>query len=497
MLDKPEKSKHLGTFTIGPDREVSGELTLAGLKTSLYLWDKDSFGGWGTERFPIKGVLDDLTKISLSDCVIIEGPSSHHRDGEATHYYKLYPHYAVFGNHHISFAGKAITDVSFVIDDATILFYDSDAFGCVSDARSLIDQVVQSRGIDREIRTGEFPIIAYFTGAREIFATNTVLGRVSASHNPSYGPGGPRGVEIKNAIFVSLQFAAPITFEDAMYRCHRILIFLGLLVGRPQNLVRFTVSEEGDHKQPTILEVYSSGFPKHERPENERSIQPFDVLLDAVQEPGEFSTILANWLERDETWRDARGRFVNNFTKEEVYDTNRLIGAANMFDILPKEAVPVNVELSEGLESAIAGCRESFRSLTQSPERDSVLNVLGRVGKSSLKQKIRHRGQLLLDRIGDNLPELFIVTDEAVNCRNHYVHGSQSRIDYSKESDILIFLTETLEFVFGASDLIEAGWDVKGWCASERTSHHPFGHYAGNYKIELSKLKRVITESGV
>ena len=190
MMKKLDNSKHLGMFTIEPDRQVFGELTLAGWKTSLCLWDKDYFGGWERSPLSINGILHDLTKVSLSDCVTREGPSQRYGNGEV-HYYKLFPHYAVFGNQHISFEAKTITEVSFAIDDATILFHDFDSFGRVIDARPLIEQIVDNKRDDHDIKTGESPIIAYFTGKREIVVTDTVLGKVIVSHNPSYSLGGP------------------------------------------------------------------------------------------------------------------------------------------------------------------------------------------------------------------------------------------------------------------------------------------------------------------
>ena len=46
--------------------------------------------------------------------------------------------------------------------------------------------------------------------------------------------------------------------------------------------------------------------------------------------------------------------------------------------------------------------------------------------------------------------------DHAIDCRNHYVHGNPAKLDYES---VLDFLTNTLEFVYGVSELIECGWD--------------------------------------
>jgi hypothetical protein len=60
-----------------------------------------------------------------------------------------------------------------------------------------------------------------------------------------------------------------------------------------------------------------------------------------------------------------------------------------------------------------------------------------------------------------SFPDSYLVLDEAVNCRNHYVHGSRAKIDDQEHFfETVPFFTDTLEFVFAASDLIEAGWNI-------------------------------------
>jgi hypothetical protein len=113
-----------------------------------------------------------------------------------------------------------------------------------------------------------------------------------------------------------------------------------------------------------------------------------------------------------------------------------------------------------------------FRALDNSPERDSVLNALGRVGEPVLKHKIRHRSKGILAKVGDHLPDLQFVTDHAVECRNHYAHGSP-RLDYYYNNffDVVTFFTNSLEFVFAASDLIDAGWDIVAWYSTPTSGY--------------------------
>jgi hypothetical protein len=202
---------------------------------------------------------------------------------------------------------------------------------------------------------------------------------------------------------------------------------------------------------------------------------------------------LTNWLDRQESWRDARWRFSTSFAKQNSYDPARLIGSANMFDVLPDGAVPQDIALTADLETARKASREVFQSLPRSAERDSVLGALGRMGTGNLKQKIRHRAQLIIDSTaGKRFPELVTVTDEAVNCRNYFVHGSAQSFDYWSNFGAVNFMTDTLEFVFLASDLIEAGWNPKAWADSYSSMSHPLARFRINYRGNLQRLKTLL-----
>lgn len=150
------------------------------------------------------------------------------------------------------------------------------------------------------------------------------------------------------------------------------------------------------------------------------------------------------------------------------------------------------IDLTQDLILAKTDAKKIFETLPHSYERDSILGALGRVGTASLKHKARYRGQIVVDAFGDRPSELILVLDEAVNCRNHYVHGTPSKIDYSENSDVRVFLTNTLEFVFGASELVEAGWNIRRFAERGTTMTHPYGSYLVGYKRNLEDLKSLL-----
>lgn len=281
MPDNLEGSKRTGMFTISPGRDVYGELTFARQNSSLYLRDKEFFNTIDIPDQYVKGVLHDLTKVSLLNCITTEGPVSASRGKESYSYAKMFPHFVLHGDHHITPTEKKITEVHFVVDDASTIFYDFDAFGRLLDARPYIEQIARANDIEREIATGPDPEILYFTGKREIVSVDTVLGRISASHNPSHNFGGPDGVYLKNSIFVTIRFTNTATFHEVIDHTSTLLRFLELLVGRPQNLLKMYVDLEDSGEQPAYLDVYWSMPPQRDASDKERRPHPSDLLLAA------------------------------------------------------------------------------------------------------------------------------------------------------------------------------------------------------------------------
>jgi hypothetical protein len=488
MMKELEGTKQVGTFAVSC-RDLHGELTLAASKTSLYLRDKDFFPTDFPDRC-LKGVLHDLKRVTLLGC-LSSGPGTASYGSERYHFAEVFPHFVVYGNQHIGPQEKKIMAIDFVIDDADTLFYDFDAFGHVLNAAQFIEPIIDARekAYKRAIKTGPAAQLLYFAGNLEIFAADTVLGRISASHNPSGNFGGPTGVWLKNTISVTIAFQEELAFENAIFRMSTLLRYLGVLVGRPQNILDISLRLSEDTQAPNILQVYWS-IPLRRDPSKERGDpHPGDILLDAIRDPIQFPSVLVSWLEREESWRDARVRFFNSFAEQRQYDIDRLIGSANMFDILPSSAVPTDVSLTDDFRAAIDSSRKSFKALPVSLEREGVLGALGRAAKSNLKHKIRHRAQFVTSVLGRRFDELTLVTDEAVNCRNHYVHGSDPSFDYERNFNTVAFFIATLEFVFAASDLIEAGWDIKAWSANPTGMAHPFGAYRVEYPHQLASLK--------
>jgi len=377
------------------------------------------------------GDVEELGRVSLINCwTNTYAPSTTYRVKERTHsFYSwdgIHPQYVIFGGQHIANTDEKITEVWFLIDDATILFYD------YKNLRPRVDKLIST----------------------EVFSSETVVGKVSAHHG-YYRTGGSSDIATYNTTRVRIEFSSPIAFKEVVDRVQKVLRFLELIVGRTQNLLEFTIGIESGPERPEFLEVYSCVDTKHQRSEHPpEQPHPSDVLINAVQDPDAFSKVLSTWLERscDSRWRDARWRFFSFFEKQYFYDWPRLISARDMFNCLL--------------------------------ERNS-------------RNNLRDRADILTKKIGNQLPDLHKVINEAVKCRDFYVHGNKPDhkknpkrvIDYKNNLDVLVFFTMTLEFVFATSDLVEAGWDIEDYCKTGSHQTHPFGRYLLSYSNWLKEFK--------
>ena len=484
-----ENGTYSGKFKILPDTEATGSLTIAGSNSSLHV---GGIGGFRLNRgVTVTGDLHDLRKVSLSDCWP-SGGIQHSTSSESKETWNciLRPRLLVIGNDYLLPNDKEIVEANFTFDDATKLFYDRDAFGIVHvdtgrDGDSLMKKIGELG--NRKIEIGSRPKIAYFSGKFDIASIDTAIGKISIFRGIEYGPTNSDGIKIKHRIAIKLQFSGLVDSDHAIRNVVRLLRLFEIITGRPQNLTNLSFFKGKEERLAERFEVIQCDLPRHERSDEERD-SSLGVLINPIQQKEEFSRVVANWLDRYETWEDAYSRFFNGFFKQKSYDIDRLVGAANMFDILPDIALPPKAEIPADLKSVIDRCRDIIKELpSASSERHSLLSALGRVGSNTLKQKIRHRAKILVDVVGNDFPEIFWVIDEAVNCRNHYVHGSPLRIDASKIGTAPVFFTMTLEFVFIASVLVEAGWNLKP--RSQAGHHHPFAVYYGDYMRSLEELK--------
>jgi hypothetical protein len=85
-MESFEGFRKSGTFVVAPGTEVQGELILKGDRTTLDLYSKDFFTTHDLPDGCIAGTFHDRTKVSLIDCVTMQGPGSGMRGEERYHF---------------------------------------------------------------------------------------------------------------------------------------------------------------------------------------------------------------------------------------------------------------------------------------------------------------------------------------------------------------------------------------------------------------------------
>jgi hypothetical protein len=474
-----------GTFSVDPGRSIAGELSLGESETFVYLHDESFF--FADPDQALKGKLRDLSRVTLLQCTKLEHGSLQNETTGEYYYEKLLPNYVLEGETHLDLH-ESINRIDIVLDDLPRLFHDHAALGLVTEPARALAAVAALRDGGESFPIGPSPWIAYFGGRQVIFEAPTVLGRVTVQHNPTWKPQSLGGIHISDHISVSLEPAKPVAFNGALDHILTLVRFFEVAVGRPQNLERSVLCVERAGTLRPLTLHWAIPRRRDEKAFGTRRVpHPIDMPLDPIGRPDEFLEVLQCWLTSDVSRRDARLGYQEASSRQSRYSVERLIIAANMFDLLPSSAVPTKVALSKELLDAKRTCKRIFRNLPTSEERTSLLQALGRLGTAVLKRKVRHRAAIVLERLDNLFPLLEQVLDKAVDCRNSYVHGPLDAETHRYTDLNMRFFTDSLEFVFAASDLVDAGWNIEEWAKRGTAMTHPFSAYRITYRSLLRR----------
>ena len=487
MTNVTEDSPQHGMFSVPPNQRANGSLTLAGRRSQLQLWS-DSPLNLSTNA-DITGVLDNLTRVSLLGCnVRSEGNVG--KGDQIRYNYLVSPQCVLFGRRHISDNEGVVREISFMLEHAVELFHDPDAYGTIFNDSAAAAMVARLGNPESSIEVEDRNLISYYTGKKTAFTSDTAVGRVSANHTPVFTIGNDHDHGLKKVAELSIQFDEPLPVIESLRRMGRVLQFFDLIAGYTHNVTSISVHTGFDDPSHSF-ELYATGYAERqstgEESESGRILRT-TVLIHPVGDSIEFGNVLRAWLDRDVDWCTARIRLSHDWGNR-LYDYNRIIAAANVFDLLPNDVYGSKLPLSSDLSAAVVASRKIFCDLPPSEERDDVLGYLGRVGGWRLKRKIRYRAESICRSISDILPDLETAISEAVNLRNHYVHGTPTRVRADQRLHLLLFLTNTLEFIFFASDLMDAGWNIVDWCNKAKPIGHPFHNYLVYYQEDLERLK--------
>lgn len=501
-MEKYLNQKSFGNFYLNGTK-YSGELSLIGRASSLIIRDINKVP---IDSNYIHGSLYDLTRVTIAG--FNRATSGSHGKRTANNYYErslfleISPRYLIFGDDNIIPNETAFESIEFSVTHSTRLFYDYHSFTQIVHAdKDLVSNLINSDeiksndlygyDISTNYRVGEYPLVFIYTGATTICEFDTSFGYLSFINAPSYTSPSPSGYSVDNKVFCKLEFKSPKTFIDAKNIIPYFIQFFQLLSGQRLAIEDFKLlKNKGAQSEVEIYHVLDCN-PIDSKTDIEQSeISPIDRLISIEDNAVLFKKVLLNWISKCESWQESRWSFIESFT-ENIYSPDLLIKAANMFDIIPDCEYPKKANLSKELLQAKDECKRMFKSLPDSDEKKSLLGALGRIGTLTLKHKIRHRAKIIPPNNRFSIEDLNFIIGQAVDCRNHFVHGSRRKFDYYANFDMVCFFIKTLIFIYGVSDLVESGWNLNEWLKKNPVGH-PFCDYIINFEISFSKLKVIL-----
>lgn len=509
MALSQSSNNYNGIFTpvTGP---AAGHLIVDGRHSRLKLVETGHLETGGMEFRDLHGVLANGKYASALGCIRTGATTSYptSRPLSETTYF---PHFVAVGESHFAADDKIITAIHFSFENAHCLVAGHRTFQSLHPSpeqarRILEDDHKRTEEIAHKHSWGdnpfdpeisEHPHMLYFSGKWLISKIESDIATVMLQNRTTHDMGGSsKGIGISNQIGVTMRFREPTALLNATTAVKQLRSLFELALGRRQRLLNLQLATTNARKSVpdgTPLDWHDLHWSHcNDDISNETpATHPIDVLLDAERRATEFERVVGNWLDTMPVMSESRSRFATAFYRNS-YGIDRIVGAANMFDLLPADRAPKAKEVDPATQNAIDRCRAIVKELPSGYAKQSLLSAFGRLGTASLRDKVVHRAKLLQAAGGHSFPELEIPCAQAVICRNHFVHGSAPAFDYASNFHAVAFLSDTLEYVFAMTDLIDLGWSLEGWLKQGASGSHPFGLYASDYRRHLDDLKSAL-----
>ena len=486
-------------FDVGEGRRVVGQLKLknGGLVDSnvVSITDDQFF------HIDTGGSLHGTSsagRVSLLDCV--RGAlGTTGRGGFVIHHGDVSFRYAIFGDRHIASDEQCIRGVEFTLDSAEESVFRHDRvqkFGHLDDPDEEILDAIERKRPERlkgDLVRGK-AMVSYFSGQWDFLPRfKTVLGTVHVGRSMRFSGSG--GIA-ENTPRIAVDFDDdPTTLEGAWKKMREVRQFFAWIMGyaphwRDVRVFTSRLDANGFRSDPDG--EFEAFAPKEWNSTADLERLPAS-LIDASRHPSHFAAVMRTWLERngDARRRSANTRFFGSIPGgNDRTIEDGIVSAANTFDLLPEDDKPDGQPLANDVAAILEDTRKRLKKVAVGAQREDLLNALGRIrANKRLRDVVRHRADIVLSYFGDDrLRLLDDVIRLAVECRNYYTHGFGGRtkgtVDYSNLA-VVCFLEETLEFLYGVSELLICGWDPT---KSAHFEWHPFGAYLGSFEANRSTI---------
>jgi ApeA N-terminal domain 1 len=478
-----EKSQdqYLGEFKI-QNRRFPGLVTLKGGESKLELYSDKPIHVARHKMRTISGVARTGEKITICDAIggEIGGTQTYYET--TRHFISFFPHFVAIGPRHLDMDKTVISDITFTTDGAISLFYDHGAFstGQVRNIRKLMP--AWTKKDRREVKQG---VVFYYADRGPIFSVKTKDVEFEAFNGVSYRSPSPRGINLTNEVRIRLAFNRPLKLEEAIKAIFEFRGFCEILSQSKHCIHNIVVTHRNAHERESPIRIY----PSHEETDSGTETDFRDNLVSGGLDKNEFEKVLAGWLHQQKSHRDARLRVVLGIREGRSYTVDRLVGAANAFDLLPDSTFKKPVLPKMVLET-LSKLSVEANKLTQ-PYRNQVLGNLHRFKGLTLRQKIEGRYRSLPLSLRKRLPEMPLLIDHCVRTRNYFVHGAKPKLSVDATRDLMFLFTDTLEFIFVMAELTDCGWSFDRWIKRLGGTAR-FKEYIRSYGDAIKEVKKAV-----
>ncbi len=447
------------TFQIGDNKNISGVIGGESSRKRFNCWSSVFFHV--EDHSNIYGKTNKGETISLINC--LGNMTNHHRDNSSSYESEIYSHIMILGAENLYPEEKNIKSISFEVANPLKLLRNFNSFGYVNFPGQELIESLNNQENTPEFKASNNPIIAYFDGEFEIFRQETRLGTISARNLVSGGMfGNAEGVEIKNKVVVKIDFHEEVDLQEAFKKGNLVSKFLRFIGGQGLYFEEIKLLKSNDNE----------GFCVHHDSHDWGSESANDHYSDTIVDLSSkvFCSVLKSWFDKEDR-ETVRNSFYSSYFRD-TYSPNRLITAANMFDIFPCESDQLKKQVTPEAELLLNELKIKIKSDFKENIhiKDSLLQSIGFLKRRNLKDRVLERAQIVRDQLGDGIVnDLDVAIKYGIKCRNYFVHGSEDR-KLSPENcfEFQCLFINTFEYIYAMSELLDCGWEPDKYFSRSR-----------------------------
>lgn len=472
------------SLQIGDNHNISGVLDSKS--------DSKKFSCWSSEFFHVEshsnvyGKTNDNKFVSLLNCLGNE--SSHMSNNERSYSCEIYSHTLIMGKEKVNPETDKFDSISLTIGNPLKLFRNLDSFGYVPFPDEKLITALNKQEYTPHFDSDKHPVVAYFNGNFNIFEQDTLIGKIKAHNLISHGSwGGVTGVRIENKVIITIDFNEGVSIEESFKRANLVSLFFRFISGKGLFFKDISLKKvEHEHSEFDVFhDSYNWGT-------NIKDDYYSDPLLDVTDDS--FAKILSNWFSKSDR-ENVRYNFYNTYFRD-VYSTDRLINAANMFDIFPIADEDKKITLDPRATELLSNLKKHIKTeFSEFPDiKQSLSQSIGFLTRKSLKDRVQERLDILKPHYQSNkisIVDLEFIVNIAIKSRNYFVHGSEyKKLSPEKLHEFKGLFIDTFEYIYALSELTECGWliaDSPIW-----GSHHKIRGCEQQIEFSLIELKKVL-----